>query len=83
VEIGNLGIKYGVVERPNNRSYTYAGEKYVGKDSFFDAIRDKKIGPDILAAVKKAKEAGIVMPDEEDGQEEQWIDVDPLNLQEE
>jgi hypothetical protein len=83
IEIGTLGIKYGVVERPNNRTYVYEGEKYVGKDNFFDAIKAKKLGPDMLSKVKKAKESGIMVPDEEEKQEEQWTDVVPSNLEEE
>jgi hypothetical protein len=83
IEIGTLAIKYGVVTRPNNRTYVYGDEKYVGRDNFFDAIRDKKLGPDMLAQVKKAKESGVVVPEEEESTEEQWTDVVPSNLEEE
>lgn len=70
IEIGKLAIQYGVVERPNNRSYVYEGEKYIGKDNFFDAIREKGLAPDMLVKVKKAKEAGVVMAAEPENIEE-------------
>jgi len=83
IGIGGLGIKYGVVERPNNRTYVYEGEKYVGKDNFFDAIKAKKLGPDMLVKIKKAKESGVIMSDEVEKTEEQWASVVPSNLEEE
>jgi recombination protein RecA len=41
-EIGSLAIKYGVVERPNTKSYVYGGQNWVGKDNFFTAIEENE-----------------------------------------
>lgn len=59
VEIATLAVKYGVVERPNNRTYTYGEEKWVSKDSFYDALLDEKLASKIFKDVVASKEAGV------------------------
>lgn len=54
-ELADLGIKYGVVYRPNNRTYEYDGEKYVGRDNFAQTLMDKKAAAKMLAAIEAAK----------------------------
>jgi len=85
MEIGILGIKYGVVERPNNRTYVYGDQKYVGKDNFFEAIKKNNLAADILSEVVKAKESGILVPEKLDEEEniETWTDVVASNIEEE
>ncbi len=39
-EVFTLGCNFGVIERPNNTSYVYKGEKYVGIKTALVAIRD-------------------------------------------
>jgi recombination protein RecA len=84
IEIGSLGIKYGIVSRPNNRTYVYDGNKYVGKDSFFAAIAEEKLESEMLAQVKEAKDSGMVVLDPTKVvKEEQWADVPARFIEEE
>jgi len=59
VEIATLAIKYGVVKRPNNRTYTYGEEKWTSKDDFHSAMLKDELSSQILLDVKKAKEEGF------------------------
>jgi len=85
IEIGQLAIQYGVVERPNNRVYLYGGDKYIGKDNFFDAIRANGLSSELFGKVKEAKESGVSVRKDnvEAAEEEQWADVSPSDVIEE
>lgn len=53
-EVFLLGIKYNIIERPNNRSYIIYSEKIVGKDNAIQYLRDNvTIHDDILNKVKE------------------------------
>jgi len=57
-EIADLATKYGVVNRPNNKTYEYKGHKFVGKDNYYNAFLDGTLDQEeILKQVKEAKEA--------------------------
>lgn len=60
-EIGELAIKYHVVERPNQAMYTYKGETLArGKDNFYEKIKSNSSFQDeLFALIKEAKKAGI------------------------
>jgi len=69
VEIANLATKYGVVERPNNRSYIYNEEKISGKENYYEAVLNNKIPQkELLEKIKEAKSRGVeeVIIDEAD-----------------
>lgn len=53
MEIGTLAIKYGIVERPNNKSYIYNGKTWVGKENFFAAIKQEGLGDELLSKVRE------------------------------
>lgn len=55
VEIGDLAIKYGVVERPTNTSYVYGDKKWVGKESFYRGILESDLTNELFIKVKEAK----------------------------
>jgi recombination protein RecA len=59
VEIGDLAIKYKVVNRPNNRTYEYSEDKWVGKDNFYSALENTAIADKILKDIIAAKESGV------------------------
>jgi recombination protein RecA len=65
VELRDLGCKYGVIKRPNNRTYEYDGQSFNGKDAMSDYLEDEtiqhKIWPEIQAAKKHMIESGIVI----------------------
>jgi len=68
-EIGELAITYGVVERPNNRTYVYGDNKWTSRDSFFDALEIKELADKLLLEVKSAKEKGIKPIKSNDGED--------------
>lgn len=52
-EIFELGVNTGVIDKPNNRTYTYEGEIYNGKNAIAQAIKeDPYLGERILDQVK-------------------------------
>lgn len=55
-EIVDLGTKYGVIARPNNRTYEYNGEKFVGKEAIGKYFTDKNKIDEILPKIKEAKD---------------------------
>lgn len=71
IELADLAIKYGVVERPNNRTYVYGGNKWVGKDNFASTLQDEKTAKEVLEAVKEAKLKGKVSAPDTPGDSEE------------
>lgn len=70
IEIATLATKYGVVKRPNNRTYLYNEEKIVGKDTYYEAVLNNTIPQEeLLMKIKEAKSQGIeeVPVESEDG----------------
>jgi len=53
VEIGQLAIKYDLVQRPNNKSYIYKDKTWVGKDNFFASIEKENLTNELLEQVKE------------------------------
>ena len=60
IEIRDLAAKYGIIERPNNKTWMFNGEKYNGQDAMSAALVDEKIQEDLLVKVKEAKASGVV-----------------------
>jgi len=74
IEIGELAIKYGVIERPNNTSYVYGEERWVGKDNFFNSINNDVMLNELLEKIKVAKlncQDKVIVNNEENLIEEQ------------
>lgn len=69
-ELRQLGCKYGLIERPNNRTYIYAGQTYTSKDLMNEALIDKdvqnKIWEEICAAKQNGTEHTIESTEETD-----------------
>lgn len=61
-EVANLGIKFGIVKKPNNVVYTYEGDEqeysWKGKESFYDGVLSENLSDEILRKVKEARELG-------------------------
>lgn len=54
-ELRALAIKYGVVERPNNRTYVYKDQKWTSKDDFATAFLTPEEQNTLLEEIKVAK----------------------------
>lgn len=74
IELRDLGAKYGVIERPNNKTWILDGEKYNGKDAIAEALLDNELQLSLLEKIKEAKRncaaASIPVDDTEDNIEE-------------
>lgn len=57
-ELRELGVKYGIVGRPNNRSYTYKDQKWTSKEHFSTAFSTEKEKATLLQEIKEAKLVG-------------------------
>jgi recombination protein RecA len=55
IELRELGAKYGIIERPNNKVWVLDGEKYNGKDAMAEALLDEELQLSVLERVKEAK----------------------------
>lgn len=55
IELADLAIKYGVIERPTNTSYVYGDKKWVGKETLYSAVFDLNLSDELLAKIKTAK----------------------------
>lgn len=57
-EIGELAIKYGIVERPTTMSYTYKDFKWVGAGKFNDALKeDTSLVAELLSEIEGLRNA--------------------------
>ena len=54
----DLGAKYGVIERPNNKVWVLDGEKYNGKDAMANSLLDSELQLSVYERVKKIKASG-------------------------
>lgn len=57
VEMLELGIKFGIIERPNNRTYVFGDSKWSSRDLAEEALKDKTVFNDVWKKVRiKQKE---------------------------
>jgi len=77
IETAKLGVKYGVIERPNNRTYVYKEEKWTSKEIFYNALLNEQLAFEIFEEVRKAKLQGTkpVVIEEEVVNEQIWAEV--------
>lgn len=59
-EVFDLGVKYGVIERPNNVTYVYGDYKWKGAENCQTAIVENNLLDEVLLKVKEAKARGVV-----------------------
>lgn len=55
VEMVDLGIKYGIIQRPNNVMYLYGDQKWKGRESVEQAFIDKALFEEVWEKVKLAR----------------------------
>lgn len=55
IELRELGAKYGVIERPNNRTWIYNGETYNSKDAMAEALLNPVMAEEVFEAIKVKK----------------------------
>jgi recombination protein RecA len=56
IELRTLGAKYGVIERPNNKTWVLDGEKYNGKDAIAEVLLDEELQVSVFERVQEAKQ---------------------------
>jgi len=80
IELAKLACKYGVVERPNNRTYTYKDEKWASKEAFYNALLNEGLASAMFDEVKNAKAQGAkpMAVEEEASGEQMWAEVSEL-----
>ncbi len=84
IEIRDLGAKYGVILRPNNRIWELDGIKYSGKDDIAEALKEETLQQSVLERVKEAKKNCIHLvnvddeteTEEEMDQEQELLDAE-------
>lgn len=54
-EVRDIGARYGIIERPNNKTWILDGVKYNGKEAIAEALMDEKLRKDVLSRSKNAK----------------------------
>jgi recombination protein RecA len=74
IEVRDLGAKYGVLERPNNRTWIFDGTKYNSKEEMANALADEDVQATVMERVYEAKanmiERNIPINDGDDSDEE-------------
>lgn len=72
-DVANLGASYGVIRRPNNRTWEYKEHKLIGKDNFALFLdQETAVKDQIIADIKECKLSGAIpLPEESDGSSEE------------
>jgi hypothetical protein len=65
-EIANLGIKYGLIKRPNKMTYKYEEEKIVGRDSLNEYFINQEKANKLLEVIKTTPLPIALMGDDEE-----------------
>ena len=55
LEVRDIGARYGVIERPNNKVWELDGVKYNGKDAMAEALLDEELQRSVLERAIEAK----------------------------
>ena len=55
LEIRDLGDKYGILERPNNKTWIYNGTQYNGKDKMAEALLDDDLRNEVIEKIMEVK----------------------------
>lgn len=63
-EVTDLGLKYGIIERPNMKMYKYGDFSWNGKENCCAGVLSEGLMEEIFAKVKEAKERGIEVVEE-------------------
>lgn len=59
-ELRDIGARYGVIERPNNKTWILDGEKYNGKEAMSKALEEnEELATSVLERAKEAKRTGV------------------------
>ena len=61
VEMVDLAIKYGVLQRPNNVMYIYNEQKWKGRDTVEEAFKNTDLFNQVWEKVKSAREQGLTI----------------------
>lgn len=85
VELAKLAIRYGVVVKPNNRTYVYGEDKWNSKEQFHTALLNQALATTLLEDIKQAKANGVkpAAIEEEASGEDMWAEVSELIPEEE
>ncbi len=59
-ELRQLAIKYGVVKRPNNRTYVYNDMKWTSKEEYSSSFKTKEEQDKLFEEIKQCKLNGVV-----------------------
>lgn len=59
IEVKDIGVRYGIIDRPNNVAYELDGEKYKGKDAIANALLDDELRNSVLERAKEAKASSL------------------------
>jgi recombination protein RecA len=66
IEARDLGARYGIISRPNNRLWLLDGTQYNGKDDIANALTDSTLQMDVVKRAMEAKKSFTgILPDED------------------
>jgi len=71
IEVRDIGIRYGIIQRPNNVTYELDGVKYKGKDAMAEALLENDLWKDVLERAKEAKLTYKAVPSTEEVEPEE------------
>ena len=75
-EIRDLGVKYGLIKRPNNRTYEFDGQQYVGKDKIAAVFAEELAQNAMWTRIAEAKKTFTATTSSTDNQAEDVDNVD-------
>lgn len=69
MEVRDIGARYGIIERPNNKTWILNGVKYNGKEAIATALENKDLCDEVLTSAIEAKSV-VSLPATENNEEE-------------
>lgn len=82
IELADLAIKYGVIERPTNSSYVYGEQKWVGRENFYNGVLELDLSSELFEKIKVAK-LNVSTTDSETSLEDADVSAEDFGLEEE
>ena len=63
-----LGVNRGIINKPNNLTYEFGGQKWTGKPAMLAALKDPKLQEAVMAELRRRDMAGTVAVTAEEAQ---------------
>lgn len=76
-----LGVGRNVIDRPNNRTYTFNGKQWTSKEAMIEALKDPELAAAVIAECRRRDVAGLFADADAQAAKDLAANRSPLDLE--